>query len=606
MDTVAHFLNPNGNGKANGKANGNGRITLPVKEVSPASVDEFRRLNELVADYAEKLKTRDPQQTYLSGDADRMNPVPRGINPLGTDADYHYRTERNYFLHVERGRHAVRNHPLVEQGINRLVANLRLNRITLDVESGDKGVDAECKAFWRTWSANPSMCDHEHRRTFQQIACQSMFSQVQDGDIIHLPTADGCIQTWESHHLRNPWGRMPTGSDVRGIIHGVEVNDGRTIGFWITPRNLLFNQVVQRGESRFHAAYDGQGNKLVFWLGFTHRFGQRRGISRLSAPREAMQGFDDLNYAHIKSALRRALLAYLMQSTAQAPSALPFGGVGVPQAGSRYSRSDIGLGLESIVIEQLGEPAQVFKTPDGYRIDGWNANMPSSGFFEHASLMLTMLAVNLDLPLSFFLLDGSLVNFHGGRMTWDQVKLRLETLQQDQITGLHLPTYAWLTRHRVTPGSPWYDATLARLYEQGKCNPFRGMFRAPGWPYVKPMEDAAAEDLAERRNLRSLKRILADRGIDHTEHVVEVVNGRAELLEAGIERAAATIAKYPDAKFSLAELAREFAYGNDPGGIQYALNANGEAEVQSNPNATRGPLAKGGAANNTEKTETAQ
>jgi hypothetical protein len=26
-----------------------------------------------------------------------MNPVPKGIDPLGTDADYHYRTERNYF-----------------------------------------------------------------------------------------------------------------------------------------------------------------------------------------------------------------------------------------------------------------------------------------------------------------------------------------------------------------------------------------------------------------------------------------------------------------------------------------------------------------------------
>jgi hypothetical protein len=60
--------------------------------------------------------------------------------------------------------------------------------------------------------------------------------------------------------------------------------------------------------------FDHEGNKIAFWLGFTHRFMQRRGISRLSAAREAMNGFDDLNYAHINSALRRALISYLMES----------------------------------------------------------------------------------------------------------------------------------------------------------------------------------------------------------------------------------------------------------------------------------------------------
>ena len=61
-----------------------------------------------------------------TGTSGHMNPMPRGIDPMGTDADYHYRTERNYFLMVERGREAVRNHPLVEQAVNRLIANLRI------------------------------------------------------------------------------------------------------------------------------------------------------------------------------------------------------------------------------------------------------------------------------------------------------------------------------------------------------------------------------------------------------------------------------------------------------------------------------------------------
>ena len=82
------------------KQNGNGKHTAkPPRELSPSTVDEFGRLDRLVEEYAAKLTGRDsPQQTYAAGDADRMNPVPKGINPLGTDADYHYRNGRRLNL----------------------------------------------------------------------------------------------------------------------------------------------------------------------------------------------------------------------------------------------------------------------------------------------------------------------------------------------------------------------------------------------------------------------------------------------------------------------------------------------------------------------------
>ena len=103
---------------------------------------------ELDRDRFERRRDHEAASTYAAGTVDRMNPMPQGIDPLGTDADYHYRTEFNYFLMVERARTAVRNHPLVEQGVNRLLANMRLDEMTLDVSSGDPAVDADQKAFW--------------------------------------------------------------------------------------------------------------------------------------------------------------------------------------------------------------------------------------------------------------------------------------------------------------------------------------------------------------------------------------------------------------------------------------------------------------------------
>jgi hypothetical protein len=555
------------------------------------------RLIELDRAFFErKTQEKEAASVYASGESSRMNPVPRGVNPFGTDADYHYRTEFNYFLHVERARTAVRNHPLVEQGVRRLIANLRLGEETLDVDSGDEAVDADHQAWFADWTADPKQCDYEQTRNFSQIAQQSFFSQIVDGDIVHLPLRDGSLQTWESHHVRTPWGHRPTNSDRNGIIHGAEVRDGKTVAYWITPTHLSFSQIVPRsGQAKRFPVFDAEGNKITFWLGFTHRFAQRRGISRLSAPRDAMTGFDDLNYANIKSSLRRALISYLMeQSQAAGPSAnVSPGGGALPQAGSRYLSTDVGLGLQAIVIEQLGEPAQAFKAPEGYSVKGWNANLPGAAFFEHSALLLTMLSVNLDMPLMFLLLDGSLVNFHGGRMTFDQAKLRFKQLQKDQISGLYGPTYEWKTRQRMTPGSVCYDAKFARAVAAG-ANPFKYRIRPRGWPYVKPLEDAAGEDLAERRNLRSLKAILADRGIDDDEHRKEVITGRGKWAREAIREAQAIAKEFPDLQLNVGEFFRELWYGNDATGVKYAINADGDAKAESPPRKAA-PAEQGGA-----------
>ncbi len=66
---------------------------------------------ELDRDRFERRRDREAASTYTAGTVDRMNPIPKGTDPLGTDADYHYRTERHYFLMAGRGRAAVRNHP---------------------------------------------------------------------------------------------------------------------------------------------------------------------------------------------------------------------------------------------------------------------------------------------------------------------------------------------------------------------------------------------------------------------------------------------------------------------------------------------------------------
>ena len=214
----------------------------------------------------------------------------------------------------------------------------------------------------------------------------------------------------------------------------------------------------------------------------------------------------------------------------------------------------------------------MFKLPNGMVMRGVDSNVPTPQWFEHASLMLTMLSVNLDIPLMFLLLDGSKVNFHGGRMITDQIRLRFTQLQTAKRNGLWGPVYEMRTRQRMTPGHPLFNRSLLAAARRG-VNPFRYTFRPMGWPYVKPLEDAAAEDLAEKRNLKSLRRILAARGIDLDDHRKEVVGDRMRWLGEGFKRAIELQTAYADhiPAEQIGTLARELAYGNQTGGVQVAI-----------------------------------
>ena len=404
---------------------------------------------------------------------------------------------------------------------------------------------------------------------------------------------DGSLQTFENHHLRNPFGhRSSIGED--GFVHGVEIRGGKPVALHLTPNYANpYQSLPQKSKSRRYPIFDVDGNRIAFHLGFKHRFSMRRGISRLSPPQSAMNGFHDSNYAHIKSMLKRALLSYWMESQESGPRHPGAGGNqsgGTPKAGDRYTTQH-GLGLESIVVEEAGQPAQVWNLPEGKKLVGVNDMTPSPQWFEHASLMLTILSVNIDLPLMFLLLDGSKVNFHGGRMITDQIRLRYGELQKQQIGGLWNPMYEMRTRQRLTTGHPLFDRSFANAVRKGKANPFLYQMRPLGWPYVKPLEDAAAEDLAEKRNLKSLRRILSARGVDYDDHRDEVIPDRASWLARGFEEAIAFQKRFSEfvSVDDIGVLAREFAYGNQTGGVQLAITgAIGESENTKETNSTNG------------------
>lgn len=535
--------------------------------------DEF----ESVLQESRRAAYGDPRNDYYAGKNTRLNPVPFGVTAAGSDADAHHATETEYYLIAERARHAVRNNGLVEQAVNRLVANCRIGDQDLDTDTGDLGLDRELKARWDEWAKSADDCDYEGERNFRQIAAQSFFSAIVDGDVWHLPLISGHVQTWESHHIRTPYG-----AKVPQLSYGVERSAGRLAAVHVANEGVRFatgrggtywNPVFSpMGDSYVTQRYpirDAAGHRQVFRQAFRHRFWQSRGVSRLSPPRESMNGFERLNYAHIHSAVRRNLISYLMKSTGYTEIPLGTKAPTIPQAGPRYDESQSsGDEVKILDVEIGGEPAQVLRTPQGWTLDGWNANLPPASFFEHASLMLQVLAVNLDLPLDFLLLDGSRVNFHGGRMIFDQMLLRMRRLQADHVAALWQPVYEWKLRQWTTPGGPGYDPVLAAMGARDDITLTRTtaehsgyQFRSPGWPYVKPLEDIQADALLVEKRLGSRKSVFAKRGIDESDAYREIVAGEVAFATQAAQAAREFVAANADLELTPGQVFQRFRDG---------------------------------------------
>ena len=199
------------------------------------SLDQFdRRMRDAISEiYGD----------YYAAENNRYMPTPRGVAAMGSGADYHYRTESQYLRMLERARWIDRDNMVVGQGVTRLVANIVQDGFTLDVETGDDGLDADLKSRWTDWAEDPDACDFEGERTWTEFESLTLRNTIVDGDLVILPLALGSLQAVESHRLRTPYG-----GGRQNIVHGVELSADRRRreAYHLTPDPINPQRAVSR------------------------------------------------------------------------------------------------------------------------------------------------------------------------------------------------------------------------------------------------------------------------------------------------------------------------------------------------------------------------
>lgn len=463
---------------------------------------------------------RDLRADYDAARQTRFKRRRQGVVATGSGADYHYRTESAYFGAMETARDLFRNHMLIGQGVRRLVANVLRGGFTLDVQTGDTAINADLKARWTEWAEDPALCDLAGEHDFHTLERLVLQETIVDGDRLTLPTRYGAIQAVEAHRLRTPR------STTRNVIHGVLLDEyRRRVEYWVTKEDIQAMAPVARVKDiRRYSTRDADGHRQVLHHYMPDRTSQTRGVTAFVPAIDTAGMGDDLMFAQLVKAQMAACVTLFRELANEAQ-------IGTPGEGQETSSETRPDGTtRTLAGWQPG--MEIFGFP-GEKLQGFAPNIPNPEFFQHAMLILSIIAVNLDLPVHVLLLDPSRTNFSGWRGAMDQARERFRQIQDWLIKTFHRPVYLWKVRGWIAE-----DTALAQALGKSGLNPYGHRWQAAGWPYIEPVKDATDHLIRSRNAQTSRRRLSAEVGEDWEDVSAEICADNALLIRRAAETAA--------------------------------------------------------------------
>jgi capsid protein len=281
--------------------------------------------------------------------------------------------------------------------------------IAAQIFRGDKAIDRDLFGRWSAYAAYRDEVDFTGEQNFHGMERLALQSVIVDGDILALPTENGAFQLVEGHRLRTPRGTK------RNVVHGILLDEyRRRLEYWITKEDIDAMQPVPRvNDVTRYPARDRDGVRWVFHQYMPDRVSQTRGITAFAPAVDTASQGDDLFFAQLVKAQMAACVTLLRELSENSQ-------VGIPGADLETTTEQRPTGT-SRMLAGWQPGMEVFGWP-GEKLSGFSPNVPNAEFFQHAMLILTIVAVNLDLPLAVLLLDPSKTNFSGWRGAMDQAR----------------------------------------------------------------------------------------------------------------------------------------------------------------------------------------
>lgn len=445
---------------------------------------------------ASQVETWDEMHAaWRAGRKSRYRPTADGMPGTAASGDWHYQNEDEFLRQMEVVREHERNDPVVNAALNRLTANVCQDGYTLDPQTGDAETDERLKEDWIEWSEDPRRCDRRGTLPFNGIAELTFRSMVRDGDCFVVPLKSGSLKVYEGHRVRTPHGAAD------GVVHGVKLDSHRRpLAYHFTrepvepghPSDLV-------GDVDRVSAFDSLGRPQVFHVGCPKRESQTRGVGWMAPSIDVVEMSANIHFA--KMVQQQTVSCYsLMIKRTQGYNPLEGEGRDVGEEERQAYLEKLLTPLDEI------RPGTIYDPLPGEELVGFSPNVPNPEFFDHASLLLTFLAINIDLPLAVLMLDPSKTNFSGWRGAIDQARVSWRSMQRRHIGQLHRLTYRWWVNHKLAT-EPWLQEKF-----RGGVPVDAHEWKAPAWDYIEPEKDAKADQLVVQSGMSTRRRRLSRRG----------------------------------------------------------------------------------------------
>lgn len=469
------------------------------------------------------------RQEYKASKTTRFQRTVTGIQPLGGNADYHYRTERQFFYAIERARDLERNDTVLSQGLRRLVGNIVQDGFVLDCDTGDEALDEDLQVMWKEWGEDREQVTVTQELTWKQVERLSLYQMLTDGDICLLPTIHGSIESIEAHRLRSP-------RTTKNVVHGVLLDQNRKrLQYWFTKDDVnpmsASSSLKVNGMRQIPTRDPKTGHRQVWHIYNPKRYSQTRGVTAYQPVLDTIGMLDDVQFARLVQQQAVSAWCILREREKEFKSTRN-------QAGSNdnFSLPDTLDGT----LEGIAAGMEVASNP-GEKITGFSPNVPNPQFFDHTNLLLNLIAVNLDQPLAMFMLDPSQTNFSGWRGAMDIAKVAWRQWQHWYASVLHREAFLWKLRKWIAG-----DQMLISASKKSGIDIYRHSWNLPRWPYIEPLKDTSADLMADRNSLTSKRRLHAKHGVEWSELANEIVADNALAIRKAKAEAAAINEEYQD------------------------------------------------------------
>jgi lambda family phage portal protein len=495
---------------------------------------------------------------------------------MGSTADYHYAIQTDFLRILEDSRDMDRNDAVVGAIVDRAVTNLVQDGMTNEPDTGDAGANTALRDRWNAWAENADECDIQQECSFVEMEALASRHMLVDGDVLGLLTPEGAVQMVEAHRPRTP------SNSRRNCVHGVLLDDRRRrIEYWLTKDNVSpLSQVSRVSDIIPYKTRDADGNREIVHLYNPKRVTQTRGVSAFAPIFDFLGMFEDINFAHLVKAQVSACFAIFRSLDVAAPLDAPPG-----QGGTRWTEPETDGSTRT--IEGIAPGMQVYGRR-GEKLEGFAPNVPNESFFNHMKHILTVISINLGLPLVVALMDASETNFSGFRGAVDQARMGWRRNQAALVGRWHRPIYKWKVRDFIDE-----DRALRAIAGKLGDRIFNHRWEPPRWPYIDPLKDASTDLLRQRNALTSPRRIQQERGDNWETTSTEIVEDNALAIRKAKQAAAKLNADFPD---DPPVQWRELLSLPTPDGVQVSLQGTDDvtaANTNADQNAGSGPKKQG-------------